>query len=322
MDVRYDLARGLRIGLEDLVEQVGLGAGEGQLSGQALVEHHAEGIDVGAGIHLAPIVDLLGGHVVRCAQRHARGGQGQHAAGEDLGQAEVGQPGLALLVDQDVGRLQVAVNDRHGVRGLQCAGHVEQDRRRLLRSEVGAHVQLVERGPLDELHRIEVAAPILAVTQHFDDMWMVQLLHRLHLAVEAVDLVSGGLIPTLEHLERDLLSGLAIRGAVDDAHPAASELLQRIVTTVHVEVGVQPSAGCPLRRDRLRLGVDQRVGRVLVFGIVSRPDLAQQLDQIAGGQNPLLQQQLGQRPVLTLGAQRGGLLEQLGDLLGVVRCVM
>ena len=75
------------------------------------VEDRPQAVDVGGRRDRAAAPDgLLGGHVGGRAQDRA--GDGQARVGLDpLGQAEVGDVGLALGVEQDVGRLQVAVQD-------------------------------------------------------------------------------------------------------------------------------------------------------------------------------------------------------------------
>ena len=52
---------------------------------------------------------LLGAHVAERAQQVA--GHGQAGVVLELGQAEVGDPEVAAVVEQQVGRLDVAVDD-------------------------------------------------------------------------------------------------------------------------------------------------------------------------------------------------------------------
>ena len=48
-------------------------AADRQLAGEHFVEHHAEGVDVGALVHVLRMLELLGRHVVRRADGHAAG---------------------------------------------------------------------------------------------------------------------------------------------------------------------------------------------------------------------------------------------------------
>ena len=104
-------------------------------SAQRLVEHEPEGVHVGAGIH-RPALDLLGRQVLGGAEDQARPGElAGVGAGlvERLGHAEVGdeRPGRAVdqvvLGEQDVGRLDVAVDDADVVGVAQRGGGLAAD---------------------------------------------------------------------------------------------------------------------------------------------------------------------------------------------------
>ena len=82
--------------------------------------------------------DLLGREVVERADHLA--GVGRRAA-ELLGDAEVGQVRVVVLVEQDVGRLHVAVHEPAPVRGVEGAGDLGQDRERPLGRELAARAR-------------------------------------------------------------------------------------------------------------------------------------------------------------------------------------
>ena len=91
-----------------------VGALQGPLAGQHLVEDHGKGEHVGAGVHPAGVLHLLRRHVGRRAQGDTRAGV-LHAvrAGQQLGQPEVGHLGhqpFVLGIQQDVGWLDVSVD--------------------------------------------------------------------------------------------------------------------------------------------------------------------------------------------------------------------
>ena len=90
---------------------------EGQASREHLVEDDPEGPDVGAGVDVLA-EELLGRHVGDGPDGTA--GAGQAGLAGDLGQAEIGDPGDALLRDEDVGRLDVAVDDAVRMGGGQA----------------------------------------------------------------------------------------------------------------------------------------------------------------------------------------------------------
>ena len=93
---------------------------ERALSCQALVEHATERIDVGAPVDL-PARDLLGRDVVEGADEAAVAGQAAHGC-DVAGKAEVAHV-RALAVgargDEDVGRLDVAMNEIGGMGGVE-----------------------------------------------------------------------------------------------------------------------------------------------------------------------------------------------------------
>ena len=90
-------------------------------AGEQLVEQHAQRVDVGGGGHRLA-AHLLGAGVLGRHQLQPGRGRRQRLPGhlgiEQLGDAEVEQLGHAVLGDQDVGRLDVAVDDQVLVRVL------------------------------------------------------------------------------------------------------------------------------------------------------------------------------------------------------------
>ena len=123
---RLDPAQGPRLLLRHLADQgvpiLGL---EGGLLGQEFVEGQAQRIDIGAGV--ATALESLGRHVSDRA--HDVAGTGQVAVAGDLGQAEVGDPDRAVGVEQEVRRLDVAVEDAVLMGIIECLGHLETDPR-------------------------------------------------------------------------------------------------------------------------------------------------------------------------------------------------
>ena len=104
--------------------------GEGDRAGEALVEQAAQGVDVGAAVDRLT-ADLLGGHVVHRSQRAL--GRLLGRIGDPAAEAEVTQPGVQRLLgavgagDEDVGGLDVAMDQPGSVGGLQSPGELLQD---------------------------------------------------------------------------------------------------------------------------------------------------------------------------------------------------
>ena len=119
--------------MDDGVDQGrGVLALERQLPRQHLVVDDTQRPDVGLAGHLAT-EGLLGGHVGHGAE--GRSGHGHVRAAHQLGQAEVDDLHLAVIVDQDIGRLDVPVQDAVLVGGGESLGDLNGDRGRLLQGQ-------------------------------------------------------------------------------------------------------------------------------------------------------------------------------------------
>jgi hypothetical protein len=99
---------------------------EGELSGQALVQDAAQGVDVRAVAHRLAL-DLLGGDIVDGAEEVSGARQPTRQLRRSLGEAEVGEvhvaaaggPRALLVGDEDVARLDVTVHQPGPVGGVQ-----------------------------------------------------------------------------------------------------------------------------------------------------------------------------------------------------------
>ena len=137
--------------LEDLAEVVRLG---GEDAGEAAVEDEAEGPDVGARVDVLLAERLLRRHVMRRAQQRAgrgeRAGRGRVSLGRgELGDAEIEHLDARTLArararEEDVGGLEVAVDDAEGVGGADRADHGQEDGGELGEREL--HVGVDARG--------------------------------------------------------------------------------------------------------------------------------------------------------------------------------
>ena len=101
----------------------GVVARERRLAGEHLVEQRSERVEVAprpGGFAQRLLGREIGDRADQSAAAHSRAGLGG-------GQAEVAEPGAAVVVDPDVRRLQVAVHDPARVRVLEGAGDVSGD---------------------------------------------------------------------------------------------------------------------------------------------------------------------------------------------------
>ena len=131
-------------------------------------------------------------------------------------------------------RLEVAVDHSAPVRepgGLQdLLGEV--DRARLRQRRVLAD-QLLERPPVEVLHRDVVGPVVLAAVEDADDVRVLQPGRGGGLPPEALDELAVAREAAVEHLERDVAAELAVLGAVDVGHPAGADPVLDQVAAVY-----------------------------------------------------------------------------------------
>jgi len=204
---------------------------EGHLAGQHLVEDDAQGVQVGAGV-AAPGHALFGGHITQRA--HQRPGDGVLGGPDDLGDAEVGQDGLALLAEHDVGRFQVPVDDA-GLVGIAQSGEgIDQDADHFARRHapavdpVGGQVGL-QRIALEQLHHHEVQPVLHVEVVDLDDVGVAEGGHGACLPAETRQEFLLLHQVGAQHLDRHVPVELRVVGLVDLGHPAATERLEDAV---------------------------------------------------------------------------------------------
>ena len=198
-------------------------ARERRVAGEHLVEHGAQGVDVGAGVDGLLAHGLLGAHVVRGAEGEAGLG---HAGAAGLlhgeGDAEVGDEGLAL-VQQDVLGLDVAVDDALAVGVVEGAGDFGGeadgvgDGEHAFAREAGA-----QRLAGDERHDVVEQAVGVAAVEQREDVRMLQARGGADLAEEAFA-AEGGAEVGMEDLDGDVALVLEVVGEVDGGHAALAE---------------------------------------------------------------------------------------------------
>jgi len=91
----------------------------GERSGDGLVERHPQGVEVGAGVDPV-LAQHLRGHVLQGAADLPV----QHLSALD-GQTEVHDLGLAGLIDQDIGRLEIEMDDAQVVDVMEGGGDLQ-----------------------------------------------------------------------------------------------------------------------------------------------------------------------------------------------------
>ena len=209
----------LQVGVDD--RDVGR-PGERQGSGERLEEQAAERVDVRSSVDLVA-ADLLGRDVVDGPhQAPVRGSR----LGDALRQPEVREVcvlAAALLVEQDVGRLHVAVDEALRVRGVERVGDLRRDRHGPLRRQRALATQeRLEVGPVHVPHRDEEPALGLAGLVDRDDVRVVEargepgfLQHPLAEPVVVRQALA-------QQLQRDRTLEPRVVRPVDLTHPATS----------------------------------------------------------------------------------------------------
>lgn len=232
--------------VDDPVDDLGhVGPLEGPAAGEHLEQHDPQGEDVRPSGDLAA-QELLRRHVTRCAEDLVA-----LVAERDLVQtrdAEVGELHLARLVEEDVGGLDVPVDDAHGVEiverrgdlGHQVDGALEVELaagRQDLGQAAAAHVLHGHEdrpvGPLDQvIDRDDVRVGEHAGAARLAEQVVPQRAHPV--ALRFLPRRPGG----PEALDRHLAADQAVARQVDRPRGPAADLPYELVTS-EVECGVQ-----------------------------------------------------------------------------------
>ena len=117
----------------------------------------------------------------------------------------------SLVGEEDVGRLDVAMDDAVVVGVLERAAELDGDVGDLAPVEAPAGLELVfEAAAVDQLHRIEEDAVLLAVAVEPDDAFVAERFERFDLGLEAFAEALGLCQVRAEGLDRDVLAGLRV----------------------------------------------------------------------------------------------------------------
>ena len=217
-----DLAGRTRLGggdrLQDVPERI---TSEWSLSGQQLVEHDAQAEDVGSPINPVTFAPgLLGTHV------GGRAGQ-PPALAEVLileGEPEVRHAGFARCVDQDVGGLDVPVDQPSGVGVMQGVGDGGDQLRRIPEGRSSLSHPDRQVAAFDELRHDE-AESVLRATHVEDrhDVGMVQPGEDPGFNEKRLDILGVGDSFRVRHLDGDRAVEVIVVSKIDPSEPALTE---------------------------------------------------------------------------------------------------
>src|SRR5439155_3765721 len=134
-----------------------------------------------------------------------------------------------LLLQQDVARLEVAVDDALGVGVVGRGGDAGGQGGGRGGRPGGAVEALGEAAAGAVLHREVRPAGVLAGLVDGGDGRVLQPGDRLGLGAEAGQVGGGGVAAGEDHLQRDEAVERPLAGEVDDAHAAAADLADQLV---------------------------------------------------------------------------------------------
>ena len=200
---------------------------------QQLVEHAAEGVDVGARVD-GVAAGLLGAEVGGGAHHRADLGEVLVGVGGDgPGDAEVGDLHLPGGGDEHVAGLHVAVDDAVAVGEAEGGGHVGADVGDPVGVERALGAEDLRQGAaVDVLHDDEVGAVRLAPVVDADDVGVVEVGGGRGLAPEPLDERRVGGELREQHLHGDGPVEQLVAGEEHLGHAAAPEASVQLVATV------------------------------------------------------------------------------------------
>ena len=137
--------------------------------------------------------------------------------------------GMALVIQQDVGRFQVAVKDAALVGVVNGVGDLRHDPRGLARVVLEVSEGFFHPPAVDQLHA-EVALILEgADLVDRDDAGVVECGDGLGFVLKAADLIVAGEFGVADHLQGDLPVQADLPGAVDHSHAAPPEQTDQFV---------------------------------------------------------------------------------------------
>jgi hypothetical protein len=198
-------------------------AGEGPCSVQRFPERDAERELIRRGADRFAQV-LLGRHVCRRPDHHAVVGELDVARGRHVRHRigardpEVDDARATISTDDDVARLEVAMDDPLAMRSREAAPRLHEHPHDLRPGPRPRAKPAIERAPIDELHRHERVTVVRVDVVDRDHVRMVQPRERLRLAKQPRTCSTAR--PRTQELESDRAAELRIVGLHHNPHSA------------------------------------------------------------------------------------------------------
>ncbi len=241
IDLGVERPRSRRLRVEHEPEGLADRAGrERRLAGQRLVERRPQAVDVGGcGQGLGAAARLLGGHVSRST--HDGAGQGRRrvllVVLHPLGEAEVRDERLVVAVEQDVGGLEVSVEDRVLVGIRHGAGDLDEKSSRSAGVILETPDVPRKAAFLDQLHAEIRLVPGLSDFVDRHDVRVVELRDGLALDLEPADVGESRQRWVAHQFQGDRAAQVNLSRTVNNAHATSRQLLEYLVVT--------EESGCP-----------------------------------------------------------------------------
>ena len=198
-----------------------------QTTGEREVEAQSQGVYVGAGIAAAAGENLRRGVGERARECP---GAGDAELPVELGGTEIRETGTTVGLEEDVGRLHVAVENAAPVSGGQRGRDIAADLGRELRVERTplAHTHL-EIGARHVLHHDEAPRAVFQQVEHRDDVRVRESAHYLHFSTHPLAGEPGRRRGWHEELDRHVGTDRAVAREIDDRVAAPTELATHFV---------------------------------------------------------------------------------------------
>ena len=169
---------------------------------------------------------MFGCGVAKRAQEAAGGGVSRGVVVDEFGDAEIEDAGAGVLIDEDVGGLDVAVDDAAGVGVLYAVADLDEGGEECAKCVAGPGERISPRVDGATIDLIEDEPALVGRAFRRDDGdegGVRERRERLDLALEARGVGRGA---TEETFGRDDATGRGLAGAEDGALPALAHLLK------------------------------------------------------------------------------------------------
>ena len=236
-DICVDTTWRGRLPIKDRVENHRRsGAGECLLPGCHFVQHGAKGKQVCACISLKSS---------RLFRRKIRDRTDEHSRAREIlpdgsnpfvscfqtlrdvfRKAEIENLGVSTFGDENVCRLDVAMDDAFRVRSVKAVGNLDGELEQLIDRQQMRPNQLTERPAFDELHRDERVALVLSYFINCADVRVVEARCRARLPAESLERLRRSRHFTVEKLQCDKPAKPYVFSLVHDSHAAGSKRVQ------------------------------------------------------------------------------------------------